>query len=331
EEGADDVRRAIRIRDSLGKRSDAFYMGLVGTLAGALDMANRPREAITAYHHASALLESSGRGSTMDAAITEHDMALTLLRLGENAEAERAFHDALIRARQSDPSGRVPSQPLIHYADVAMYQADYDSAAKYFSMLAAQAAADSDRYWLARALFGLAETQLRAGDVQAAQQTMARFHPLSGNPNLKKVDDYVTDYRLLEGRLAFLDGRFGDAQQHVTDVLHAIGYFNGKRMRIFYPSLILAGEIAVATGRSGDALTYAAGALDGVTRDSLTETRSAFVGESHLLEARALLARGDTAATRTAIARAVTALKVGAGDRHPVTKAALALQQRVMQ
>src|SRR5581483_6723738 len=81
EEGADDVRRAIQIRDSLGKRSDAFYLNLLGTLAGALDIAKHPREAITAYHHASALLDSSGRGSTMDAAITEHDMALTLKRL----------------------------------------------------------------------------------------------------------------------------------------------------------------------------------------------------------------------------------------------------------
>jgi len=331
EEGADDVRRAIQIRDSLGKRSDAFYLNLLGTLAGALDIAKHPREAITAYHHASALLDSSGRGSTMDAAITEHDMALTLKRLGETAAAERAFHDALLRARQSDPTGHMPPQPLIHYADIAMQQADFDSATKYFSMLAAQAAADSDRYWQGRALYGLAEAQLRAGDIDAARQTMARFHPLSANPNLKKVDDYVTDYRLLEGRLAFMNGQIGDARRLVSGVLHSVGYFEGKRMRIFYPSLILAGELAIEAGQPAEALEYAAGARAGVTQDSLTEMRSAFVGESHLLEARALLASGDTTAARTAIARAVPALTVGAGEQHPLTKAALALQQRVMQ
>ncbi len=331
EESADDVRRAIQIRDSLGKTSDAFYLELLETLGGALDQKHQYREAIAAYHRASAVLDSSGRGTTMDAAINEHDMAITLMQLGETAEAERAFHDVLVRARQSDPTGRLPAQPLIHYADIAMDQGDFDSAGKYFGMLAAQATADTDRYWLGRSLFGLAEAQLRRGDVTAARRTMARFLPLSANPDLAKTDDYITDYRLLDGRLAFLTGHRADAQQHVTDVLRTVGYFDGKRRYIFYSSLIFAGELAVDAGQTADALRYAADARALATRDSLTETGSAFVGEARLVEARALLARGDTAAARTAIARAVTALKAGAGEQHPLTKQASALQQRVMQ
>jgi len=102
-------------------------------------------------------------------------------------------------------------------------------------------------------------------------------------------------------------------------------------MRIFYAPLILASEIAIAAGQSDDALKYDADARDLATRDSLTETRSEFVGQTRFLDARVFLARGDTAAARTAITRAVIALKVGAGEQHPLTKAALALQQRVMQ
>jgi serine/threonine-protein kinase len=328
---ADDVRLAIQIRDSLGKRSDAFYIDLLSSLAGTLDEAHQYRQAIDAYHRASAVLDSSGRGTTMTAAINEHDMAITLIRLGETAEAERALHDVLVRIRRSDPTGRLPSQPLIHYAHTAMVQGDLDSAIKYFAMLATQATADTDRYWQGRALFGLAEAQFQRGAIDDARRTMARFLPLSASPNLTKTDDEITDYRLLDGRLAFATGHRAEAQQHVTDALRSVGYFDGKRRGIFYSSLIFAGELAVDAGQTADALRYAADARTLVTRDSLTETGSAFVGEARLVEARALLARGDTAAARTAISRAVTALKSGAGEQHPLTKEASALQQRVMQ
>ena len=328
---ADDVRLAIQIRDSLGKRSDAFYIDLLSSLAGTLDEAHQYRQAIDAYHRASAVLDSSGRGTTMTAAINEHDMAITLIRLGETAEAERALHDVLVRIRRSDPTGRLPSQPLIHYAHAAMDQGDLDSAITYFAMLAAQATADTDRYWQGRSLFGLAEAQLRRGAIDDARHTMARFLPLSASPDLTKTDDEITDYRLLDGRLAFATGHRAEAQQHIMDALRSVGYFDGKRRGIFYSSLIFAGELALAGGQTADALRYAADARALATRDSLTETRSAFVGEARLVEARALFARGDTAAARTAIARAVTALKTGAGEQHPLTTQASALQQRVMQ
>jgi len=136
---------------------------------------------------------------------------------------------------------------------------------------------------------------------------------------------------MLDARMAVATGHRAEARQRVTDALRSVGYFDGKRRGIFYSSLIFAGDLAVAGGQTADALRYAADARDLATRDSLTETRSAYVGEARLIEARALLARGDTAAARTAISRAVTALTTGAGQQHPLTKQASALQQRVMQ
>jgi hypothetical protein len=53
--------------------------------------------------------------------------------------------------------------------------------------------------------------------------------------------------------------------------------------------------------------------------DSLTEIRSAYVGTARLVEGRALLARGDTVEGQKAIARALTALRTGAGSEHPTT------------
>jgi eukaryotic-like serine/threonine-protein kinase len=319
---ADDVRRAIQIRNSLGERSDAFYVQLLSSLGGALGEAHRYREAIDAYHRASAVLDSSGRGTTMMAAENEHDMAITLTSLGETAEAERAFHDALVRAARSDPTGRIPSQPLIHYAQAAMYQGDLDSAIKYFALLAAQSAADTDRYWQGRALFGLAEAQLQRGAIDDARRTMARFRPLSANPDLAKTDDEITDYRMLDGRLAFARGDRADARRHVADALRAAGYFDGKRWWIFRSALLFAGEVSLASGEPKDALRYAADARAVSSRDSLTDATNAFVGEARLVEARAMLAQGDTAGARTALSLSVRALRAGAGPGHRRTREA---------
>jgi predicted negative regulator of RcsB-dependent stress response len=56
--------------------------------------------------------------------------------------------------------------------------------------------------------------------------------------------------------------------------------------------------------------------------DSLSETRSAYVGEARVIEGRALLAQGDTAGAREALTRAVSGLKTGAGAEHPRTREA---------
>ena len=56
------------------------------------------------------------------------------------------------------------------------------------------------------------------------------------------------------------------------------------------------------------------------TLDSITDTRSARVGEARLVEGRALLARGDTVAARPTLVRALEALRTAAGAAHPLTR-----------
>lgn len=111
----------------------------------------------------------------------------------------------------------------------------------------------------------------------------------------------------------------------MVEALRSAGYFAGKRRAVFRSALILAAEAALASGKPGNALHFARDARSLATRDSLTETRSAYVGEARLVEARALLAGGDTAAARTTLDQAVVGLRTGAGDGHPRTREAAAL------
>jgi serine/threonine-protein kinase len=320
------IERALAIRDSIKTTEGISFVALLADFASALDMDGRHREAIAVYRRVGSILDSTGLGSTMTSAVNEHDMAVALFQLGETAEGERLFRDVIARVSGSDPSGRFPPQPLIHYAHAALFQRHFDTAAKYFSILNAQGVADSNTYWQGRALFGLAESQIALGHLADAQRTMATFRPMSANPKLQRAsDDQLVDYRILEAQIAFAAGHAADARRQVTDALRSAGYFAGKRRAVFRSALILAAELALRAGDLAGAASLARDASAVVTQDSLTSTRSAFVGEARLVEAEARLARGDTTGAQNTLTQAATALEAGAGPAHPRTAQARAL------
>lgn len=311
------IRRAIAIRDSLGATRDMEYVGMYSTLAYSLDQEGHPREAVPIFAREAAILDSTGRGETMARAAVEHDMALSLAELGETAAAERGLHEALVRLLRSDSTGQLPSQPLIHYAHMALFERHLDSAAKYFELLAEQSRARKSSYWEGRALFGLAQAQLRLGRTAYARRSMERFHQIERRERITRVDDQLTDGRMLDAWLALTDADSAAANRLVVEVLRANGYFGGTRRRIFHASLILGAETALALGDAEAALHYAQSAREIATSDSLSARHSAFVGEARLLEGRARLALGDTAAARTDFRMALDALRYGAGANHP--------------
>jgi tetratricopeptide (TPR) repeat protein len=331
--GSATIRRAIAIRDSLGETKDADYITLFSSLATALDREGQHRDALNVYRRAMAILDRTGQGETMNRAIFEHDYAVSLIDLGETAEAEQRLRDVLDRIARSDPSGHLPTQPLIHYAHTALFDRHTDSAAKYFAILAQQATQDHDSYWEGRALFGLARAQLQLGQLAAFERTTARFRAVTDSFGIKSTDDEVTDPRILDARLALSRGDATTAHRLVVQVLRSNGYVKGTQQRVFpgklVSTLILAAECALATHDAADALDYARAARTTSTLDSLTETRSARVGAARLVEARALLALGDSADARTSAERALVALRNGAGVEHPRTREAEALLARI--
>ncbi len=314
------MRRAIAIRDSLGEAGNLNYDGLLSTLAGSLDRQGHHREAVAAYLHAMAAMDSSGNGETMDRAIAEHDLGVSLNDLGQTADAERLLHDVLLRIERSDPTAHRPSQPLIHYAQTAYFNGNSDSAEKYFSLLAAQATQEHSSYWAGRALFGLAQAQVQRGEIADARKTMARFQLLAVNPKLSNTDDHIVDGRILDARLALASGDAGAAYADATAALRARKYFEGARRMTLRAALILASQAALASQQPDSALHFARDAKAIATLDSLAGTHSAFVGEARLAEGRALLAGGDTAGARATIERALVALRNGAGGEHPLVR-----------
>jgi tetratricopeptide (TPR) repeat protein len=314
------MRRAVAILDSLGESRGMDYSGLLSTLAGALDRDGQHREALVDYRRSLFLLDSAGARESMDRAIIAHNYAWSLGRLGQTATAETLLHDVLVQVEKSDPTAPLPTQPLVHYAQMAYDDWSTDSAAKYFAVLASQAEREHNSYWVGRALFGLAQAQLRGGKIDDARRTTGRLRAVADNPKLRNTDDHVVDARILDGRLAMASGDAAVALARVMDVLRARGYADQPRKSVFREALILASEAALASQQPDSALRYARGALAIADIDSLADTQSAYVGEARLAEGRAELARGDTTAARTTLERASVALRAGAGPAHPLTK-----------
>jgi serine/threonine protein kinase/Tfp pilus assembly protein PilF len=314
------MRRAIFILDSLGEAGGLDFSGLLSTLATSLDRQGHHRDADVEYRRALFLMDSAGGGETMDRAIVEHDYAVTLSGLGETATAEALLRDVLSRIARSDPTAHLPSQPLIHYAQVAYDNRSSDSAEKYFGILAAQAAQEHNSYWEGRALFGLAQAQMQKGKMSEAKRTVERFRVISGLPQLKNTDDHIVDSRILDARIAMASGDAALAYARATDALRAHGYVEGTRKSTFRAALILAAGAALGAQLPDSALRFARDARTIAALDSLADTHSAYVGEARLAEGRALLARGDSTAARATLERALVALRAGAGAGHPLVR-----------
>jgi tetratricopeptide (TPR) repeat protein len=324
EKSAPAIKRALAIRDSMGMTRDNLYVSLLVDLGYTFERQGHSREAVAVDRRAIALMDSTGRGGTMSAAIAEHDLAVIVAGIGETREAEHLLADVLRRIARVDPQGRMPTQPLIHYAHAALYQEHTDSARKYFALLADQAAADHNPYWEGRALFGLTQAELQLGRVADARRALERFRPMSSNPKLRASDDQVVNVNTLDALFALAAHDTAKAHALVGSTLRTYGYFTGKRSSVLHSTLMLAARTSLALHRPDSALAFARDARIKATTDSLAETQSARVGEARLLESRAELALGKASAARADALLAVEALRFGAGAEHPRTKEAVA-------
>ena len=312
-------QKALAIKERLGQTRDAVYFDLLSDVAAGLEESH-PRRALATYARAIAGMDSTGRGGMISRTVMEHDAALVLVKLGETAEAERVLHDVLIRLAAADRQGRIDWQPLIHYAETALTQRHADSASKYFGMIVRRADAEANPFWQGRGLFGLARAQIALGQLARARSSAVQFAKIARSyPPVRKTDDLVPDTTILAGLLSLARGHASAAQASLLAALRSNGYFEGKRKTRLRPVVLLVGQTALDLGQPTMALEYARAAEASAAIDSLAEARSGWVGQARLLEARALLATGDTNAARRAATAAIRALTVGAGADHAVT------------
>jgi tetratricopeptide (TPR) repeat protein len=317
--------RAVAIRDSLGETHDALYLDMLTDLGSALDVVGRSREGAVLYRRVIAAIDSSGRGGTLNRAITGHNLAMVLLTLGERAEAEDLFQKTVEGFARGDRSSPVPFLVGIHYAEVALSQGHLDSALKYSRLAAAQGVAHNNFYQELRGLFTVARAHIRLGKLAEAERAKNRLDRIRLPPGTMHNEGEILDPQVLAGWIALAKGNHASARRLFLAGLRANGYYEGKDPMLLESAVFGLARCHLALGQPTEALKLARAARDTASVDSLAEFRSARVGEARLIEAHALLASGDSAGARDSAERAAVALVTGAGEQHPLTREAQAL------
>jgi tetratricopeptide (TPR) repeat protein len=317
--------RAVAIRDSLGETHDGLYLDILTNLGNALDVVGRSREGSVLYRRVIAAMDSSGRGGTLNRAIMGHNLATVLLTLGERAEAEDLFYKTVEGFARGDRSSPIPFLVVTHYAEVALSQGRPDSALKYSRMAAAHGVADSNRYQELRGLVTMVRANLRIGRLAEAERAKRRADSIRLPPETVHNEGEILDRQVLAGWVALARGDHAFAKRLFMAGLRANGYYEGKQRTLLEPAVFALARCHLALGEPAEALKLAREARVAASVDSVAELRSARVGEARLIEARALLAGGDSTGGRASIERAVVPLATGAGVKHPITREAQAL------
>lgn len=314
-------RRAIGLLDSLGDTTGMHYISALNSLANALENSGRGREAIAAYRHINDVLERSGRRESMTHNVISNNIGIALSNLGEMTAAEPVLRRTVREFQHSDTTGFVHPAILINYIRTLLFLRRLDSAVVWGEHLVAGAASHGDvgmqqtgHYFLT-----LAEA-MRGRAPQAARHAQAtgKFGASLEQPRL--IDDLA-----LAGVVAAAGDDPATGLIRLESALRERGYHEGKRPYPMRAELVFAAQAALAVGDAARTIEYAGAARGIADVDSLTATRSAYVGEAALLEAHGLLLAGDSAAARLRAAEALTALSYGAGAAHPRTLEARAL------
>jgi serine/threonine-protein kinase len=313
ERGATLARQSAVMFESLGTTTGIAYFGVLNAEANALENLKRRREAVAIYQRMSALMDSAGRGQSVTRVVMLNNIGIALSNLGEMRQAEPILREAVEMFRRSNPAGDVHPAILVNYCRTMLFLRQLDSAATWYERLATQAAARGDPDFEEMGAFGMAEVELLRGRLPEATRWIARQKSV----NAKRRQPSPMNGPTLDGALAQARGTYAAALTSLQQALKAAGYDEGKRTYQMRAILIYAAESALAAQDPKVALEYAQAARGIAFSDSLSETRSAYVGEARLLEGRAQLALGDSAAARATITAALNALRAGAGADHP--------------
>ncbi len=305
-------RRAAAMLEDLDARP-LERVGALNTVANALENAKRRREALEIYQQIAALLDSSGRDKIATRNVIRNNIGIALSNLGEMLEAEPILEKTVEEFLRTNTEGYVHPAILVNYCRTVLFLRKLDSAGMWYERLYEQAAARKDAAMQQDAAYGMAEVELLRGRLSEVPRWIAEVKRL----NLLLATPSPANGLVLDGALAHLQGDPEAARESFRKALLDMGYSEGKRTYPMRSRLIHAAEAALDAGAPDEALEYARAAHGIATSDALTETRSAYVGEARLLEARGLLLTGDRPGARTVLEQALTALRTGAGPAHP--------------
>ena len=306
-------QRAAAIIESLGDTSSMKFIDALNTWANALENLKRRRDALAIYQRIASMMDGTGREKNATRNVIRNNIGIALSNLGEMTAAEPVLRQTVATFLSSNTDGFVHPAILINYCRTLLFEQKLDSAAYWYERLYSSSVERKDPAMESEGASGMAHVEVaRARPAEVARWIAADRAASARRP--KPGQHETVD---LEAALAQLRGDLPTARAMFDSSLALMGYAKGKRSYQMRAVLVSAADAALDAHDARKALEYARAAHGIAVSDSLSESRSAYVGEARLLEGRALAAQGDTAGAREALNRAVAALRFGVGVEHP--------------
>ena len=308
-----------------GDTTGMAYISILNTVANALENQKKRREALGLYERIAGVMDGTGRSQAMSRNVLRNNIGIAISNLGEMTAAAPVLRETVETFARSNSEGFVHPAILINFCRTELFLQHFDTAARWYEQLYTQSVARKDATMESEGAAGMSRVELARGRANEA----ARWIALMKDADARRKPPHVNGAADLEATLSHVRGDAAAAVVAFDTTLRAMGYHTGKRTYQMRGVLVAAASAALDARQATKALEYAKSAHGIAHSDSLSETRSAYVGEAQFLEGRALLATGDTTAARTALRSAVTALRAGVGPTHARTTAAEAVLARV--
>jgi eukaryotic-like serine/threonine-protein kinase len=323
EESLTAASEALQLLEAAHQTHSLLYYSARDALAGALSAVGRQRDAVAAYEVTLEHMLQDGLTGSLPHKVARHNHALLLNEIGRTAEAESILREILPDFLGKNPSEMSSWQPLVHYAEVALYQGDVAAALANFNLIVEQGVREKSLYWEGRGLYGQARALIQRGELAAADDASRRLAEIIASyPHVLDTDDVTPNIAALNGMRAQHNGDAQTAYASYIEALRAGGFYESKRLNRMRPIAILAAEAAAQAGLLDEATKLAQEAARIARLDPLSETQSAYLGEAMLIEANVQLLKQEPAAARKSLEAAAVALRNGAGENHPRTRQA---------
>ncbi|MEP6571086.1 MAG: serine/threonine-protein kinase [Gemmatimonadota bacterium] len=293
------------------------YLAILGHLGTALESENRMREVVALRQRSIAIQDSLGESGTYQQLVDQGALSFALLASGEVAEAERFSQQSGVQLELS-PTPAYAVGIATNRASITFQMGWPDSSLVWFTRAAQFTEQLHSSSRERRALFGRGRAETALGRLSDARLTLNRIRGLRDSASASREELHLLAW------LRRAEGNFSAADTALTMILERDGYFRGESdpepgLRLV---LIAAADVALKLGDAKRSLKLAGDARRIAAFDSTAESRSMYVGEARLMEARGYLAQGDTVQAVGLLSRALPALRVGAGPGHPMTRTA---------
>jgi eukaryotic-like serine/threonine-protein kinase len=316
------AEHALALLEQVGETHDIRYSELLGRIADYYKEAGDSHRGFDYVERALNAAERNGLGNT-DAAMTAmHNLASSLMNVGEVKEACAREKEVISRV---ESTGRtVITAMAVLNGSCFLKAGDASQALAWYDRGLAAAEKENEAYLQMHARANRARALIELQRFAEAGAELDRVAALE-QQDVPSGAIPAARARIVRAELLLAEGRAEEARQILDAMLPALrAPHSGEG--VFLPSaLFWSARIALAQKRYTDAAAFATEALRDTERRARDPEKSADVGESWLLLAQARGALNDAGGRREAAQRAVTSLTASLGAENALTRAASAL------